>query len=59
MIEELQPYAEYKESEQRWLGQVPQQWDSIPLCRVASPKSECNRTDLELLSVYLNRGVIR
>ena len=59
MIEGLKPYAEYKESGQKWLGQVPRQWASFPLCRVATPKSECGRTDLELLSVYLHRGVIR
>ncbi len=59
MIEGLKPYAEYKESGQKWLGQVPRQWASYPLCRVATPKSECGRTDLELLSVYLHRGVIR
>jgi len=59
MIEGLKPYAEYKESGQEWLGQVPRQWAAFPLCRVATPKSECGRTDLELLSVYLHRGVIR
>ena len=59
MIEGLEPYAEYKESGQKWLGQVPRQWTSFPLCRIATPKSECGRTDLELLSVYLHRGVIR
>lgn len=59
MIAGLKPYAEYKESGQEWLGQVPRQWASFPLCRIATPKSECGRTDLELLSVYLHRGVIR
>ena len=59
MIEGLKPYAEYKESGHRWLGQVPRRWLLLPLCRVATPKSECGRTDLELLSVYLHRGVIR
>ena len=59
MIEGLKPYLEYKESGQCWLGQVPRQWSLFPLCRIATPKSECGRTDLELLSVYLHRGVIR
>jgi len=27
MIEGLKPYAEYKESGQRWLGRVPAHWD--------------------------------
>jgi type I restriction enzyme S subunit len=59
MIADLKPHAAYKESGQRWLGDIPRQWDSFPLYRVATPKSECGRTDLELLSVYLHRGVIR
>lgn len=59
MIEGLQPYSQYKESGQRWLGRVPPAWNVLPLCRVAAVKSESGRPDLELLSVYLNRGVIR
>ena len=59
MIEAFKPYAEYKESGQVWLGEVPRQWQSFPLCRVAYLVSERGRPDLELLSVYLNRGVIR
>jgi len=59
MIEGLKPYAEYKESGSKWLGRVPCSWSLLPLCRVATPNSECGRTDLELLSVYLHRGVIR
>jgi len=59
MIEGLQPYSDYKASGQRWLGHVPTSWKVLPLCRVATPKSQCGRPDLELLSVYLNRGVIR
>lgn len=27
MIEGLQPYAEYKESGQKWLGTTPRHWD--------------------------------
>jgi type I restriction enzyme S subunit len=59
MIEGLKPYEEYKESGHRSIGLVPSRWSLLPLCRVANPKSECGRTDLELLSVYLHLGVIR
>jgi type I restriction enzyme, S subunit len=59
MIEELRPYTEYKESGLPWLGRLPRDWRVLPLCRVASPKSDCGRPELELLSVYLHRGVIR
>jgi type I restriction enzyme S subunit len=59
MIADLKPYLEYKESGSRWLETIPQSWDVQPLCRLTRLKSERNRPDLELLSVYLDRGVIR
>ena len=59
MIADLKPYPEYKDSGSRWLESVPQSWDVQPLCRLTRFKSERNRSDLELLSVYLDRGVIR
>jgi len=59
MIQGLQPYPEYKYSGQRWIGTIPNHWASLPLCRIASPKSICDRPELPLLSVYLHRGVIR
>ncbi|MDQ7002347.1 MAG: restriction endonuclease subunit S, partial [Ghiorsea sp.] len=44
-------YAAYKDS--------GVEWKSFPLCAVTSPKSLKNNQNLELLSVYLNLGVIR
>ena len=59
MIADLKPYPEYKESGLPWLGQVPGHWEVFPLARVAFPKSIINQTDRQLLSVYLQRGVVR
>ena len=59
MIEELKPYAEYKESGLSWLGQVPGHWVVSPLARLARLKSVINQSDRQLLSVYLRRGVVR
>ena len=59
MIEDLKPYAEYKDSGLPWLGQVPSHWVVSPLARLARLKSVINQSDRQLLSVYLRRGVVR
>lgn len=38
---------------------VPAHWEVVPFWSIATERSEAKRTDLELLSVYLDRGVIR
>jgi len=52
-------YAEYSETGNRWLGQVPSSWSVKPLFAIARIKSEVNHSEKELLSVYLDKGVIR
>jgi type I restriction enzyme S subunit len=59
MIEDLKPYPAYKDSGVPWLGEVPEHWDTVPLCAIATPKKIIGKSHRELLSVYLNRGVIR
>ena len=59
MIDTLPPYPDYKDSDSKWFGHVPAHWPCVPLFAVASPKSMTNCPDRELLSVYLNRGVVR
>ena len=57
--DELKPYPEIAESGLPWIGQVPAHWAVLPLCAVATPKSIVGQQHRELLSVYLDRGVIR
>ena len=59
MIADLKPYAEYKESGLPWLGQVPGHWDVSPLAGLARLRSVVNQSERQLLSVYLQRGVVR
>ena len=59
MIHNLKPYPAYKDSGVSWLGKVPAHWGVLPLCSVATPKSITGQQHRELLSVYLDRGVIR
>lgn len=55
----MTPYPEYKTTNLPWLPQIPAHWDIVPFAACAKEKSITNQSDLELLSVYLDRGVIR
>jgi len=59
MIADLKPYADYKDSGLPWLGQVPRHWDVSQLAKLARVKSVVNQSNRQLLSVYLQRGVVR
>lgn len=59
MIEGLKPYAEYRDAGLPGCGKVPAKWAIAPLARLARQKVVIGQVDRELLSVYLNRGVIR
>jgi type I restriction enzyme S subunit len=59
MIADLKPYPEYKDSGLPWLGRVPSHWEISPFSAVARLKSLVNQTQRELLSVYLQRGVVK
>jgi type I restriction enzyme, S subunit len=59
MSETLTPYSAYKESTIPWLKQIPAHWEILPLCAIAKPRSVTGQQDRDLLSVYLDRGVIR
>jgi type I restriction enzyme S subunit len=38
MIEDLKPYAEYKDSGLPWLGEVPCHWEVLPALGAFKPK---------------------
>jgi type I restriction enzyme S subunit len=42
-----------------WFGEVPQSWIQLPLCSIAKIKSIANQKDEDLLSVYLELGVVK
>jgi type I restriction enzyme S subunit len=54
----MQFYENYKASDSAWLGNVPSHWNVQPLRAVTSLKSDKNRPDLPVLSVYREYGVI-
>ena len=55
----FQKYSAYKDSGVEWLGELPKNWDEVPLCTLTKLKSVINCSELELLSVYLDLGVIK
>ena len=54
----MQRYESYKSSDADWLGDVPTHWDVQPLRAVTALKSDKNRPELPVLSVYREYGVI-
>jgi type I restriction enzyme S subunit len=58
MIVDLEPYPAMKDSGVPWLGEVPEHWGVLRLRSVLTGVTERNRTDLPLLSVVREKGVI-
>lgn len=54
----LTPYQKYKDSEYRWLGKIPENWEIKKLRHVLKPTTTKNQPDLPLLSVVREKGVI-
>ncbi|OZS79495.1 hypothetical protein CF394_00575 [Tetzosporium hominis] len=54
----IEPYEIYRETSIPFLKQIPQGWKEYPFYALVNPKSIINNTNEQLLSVYLNKGVI-
>jgi type I restriction enzyme S subunit len=59
MTANLQPYPEYKESQQAWLGRVPQHWPVLPNRAIFAEVKDREHPDEEMLSVTITRGIVR
>lgn len=55
----MQRYESYKPSGVKWLGDVPAHWDVCRNIGLFDERKEINHPDMELLSVTINRGVIK
>lgn len=58
-LAQMQNYEAYKDSSVAWLESVPSHWEEYPIVAKATLKSISNCINEDLLSVYLDRGVIR
>ena len=59
MIDGISAYPTMQPCAIPGVAQVPSHWRFPPLCALAAPKKVTGLADRELLSVYLNLGVIR
>ena len=59
MKNKLPKYDNYKPSNVEWLGEIPQHWEVIPLNGFTKLVSKTGKPQYQLLSVYLEKGVIR
>ena len=57
MIDELKPYADYKDFGSRWIAAVPSHWDVRNLRTLIRHRNERDRPELPLLSVAREKGV--
>ncbi len=55
----LNPDVKTKDSGISWIGEIPEHWETYRFAIICKSKSICNCEEEELLSVYLDRGVIR
>ena len=55
---QFKQYPSYKLSGVEWLGDVPAEWNIYPFWYLFNRKEITNKTQEQLLSVYLDRGVI-
>ena len=55
----LNPNVKMKDSGISWIGMIPEHWKQYRFATICKEKSICNCVNEELLSVYLDRGVIR
>ncbi len=55
---QFKQYPSYKNSGVEWLGDVPAEWNIYPFWYLFNRKEITNKTQEQLLSVYLDRGVI-
>lgn len=55
----LNPDVKMKDSGISWIGMIPEHWKQFRFATILKEKSICNQVSEELLSVYLDRGVIR
>ena len=58
MIADLKPYPAMKDSGVEWLGDMPAHWEVRRLRRTLRAVAERNRSDLPLLSVVREKGVV-
>ena len=59
MIEQLKPYAAYKDSGLPWLGRVPAHWSVLPHRTLFEEVKEREHPTEQMLSVTITRGVIK
>ena len=54
----MKQYESYMSYSSLWGNAFPSHWRVLPMCAVAKEKSICNCDDLQLMSVFLDVGVI-
>jgi type I restriction enzyme S subunit len=59
MIAGLKPYPSYRATSQSWFGRIPSHWGLFPNRALFGEVKERNHPDEPMLSVTINRGILR
>lgn len=55
----MKRYERYRDSGIKWMGEIPEHWESTRIVNLLSLKTERGFANEKLLSVYLDKGVIK
>lgn len=55
----LKPYEKYKETNVDWIGSIPSHWEIRKNSLLFREITDTNHTELELLSIMLDRGIVK
>ena len=58
MIADLKPYESYSDTQQKWLGEVPEHWQCLPHRAIFKEVKEREFAKEQMLSVTIKRGII-
>ncbi|MFX3673282.1 MAG: restriction endonuclease subunit S [Paenisporosarcina sp.] len=59
MMRNLKPYESYRKINLNWLDKIPSHWNVVNNIEIWAERNKKNCADEELLSVTINKGVIR
>ena len=58
-MEGFERYARYRDSGVDWIGKIPEHWEVNRHLGLFDERKDTNHSDMELLSVTIERGVIK
>ncbi|PFQ80874.1 restriction endonuclease subunit S [Priestia megaterium] len=58
-MKKMKPYEKYRETNIKWIGSIPYHWEIRKNSLLFKEVTDTNHTELELLSIMLDRGIVK